>query len=137
MKWRVTMRKRRKTAFCIWLAGAVIFGSGQWTGRTGGMGDSATYEVHAAGNKAVATSTPSSTSKASTDSSDLQSSIDAAQKKQQELQAQKEQIEKGVDKLEGSQNNVKKYIKELDMQLNKYRTQQERDGRYTGRARCC
>lgn len=77
-----------------------------------GMKTPASYKVHAANETTAA---PQSSPGAS---SDLQSQIDAAQKKQEQLKNQQSKLEKEIDHIQNAAGDVKKYIKSLDQQLN-------------------
>lgn len=77
-----------------------------------GMKNPASYQVHAANETTAA---PQSSPGAS---SDLQSQIEAAQKKQEQLKKQQSKLEKEIDHIQNAAGDVKKYVKSLDQQLN-------------------
>lgn len=107
------MRKRWKVIAGIWLAGAFIIGSGQFTRMGGDSGMMSIDQIHAAG---ISTTAPQTDPD---DSGDLQGQISAAQKKRDQLKEEKKQIENEVDRIQEVADNVVKYVKTLDAQLNR------------------
>lgn len=85
---------------------------GQMKTLSNDLKNPASYQVHAANET---TEAPQNSPGAS---SDLQSQIDAAQKKQEQLKNQQSKLEKEIDHIQNAAGDVKKYIKSLDQQLN-------------------
>lgn len=96
----------------MWLTGALVIGMGQMKTLSNDLKNPASYQVHAANET---TEAPQNSPGAS---SDLQSQIDAAQKKQEQLKNQQSKLEKEIDHIQNAAGDVKKYIKSLDQQLN-------------------
>lgn len=112
------MRKRWKAAVGIWLAGAVMIGSGCFAGRGGEGSLAAIDSIQAAGNPtAMPQASATSPQTEPGDSGDWQSRLSAAQKKRQELQQEQKQVEAEVDRVQAVADNVKKYVKTLDAQF--------------------
>lgn len=112
MKGTVVSMKRWKIITGMWLAGALVIGMGQMKTLSNDLKNPASYQVHAANET---TEAPQNSPGAS---SDLQSQIDAAQKKQEQLKNQQSKLEKEIDHIQNAAGDVKKYIKSLDQQLN-------------------
>ncbi|MBO5484556.1 MAG: peptidoglycan DD-metalloendopeptidase family protein [Lachnospiraceae bacterium] len=104
--------KRWKIITGMWLTGALVIGMGQMKTLSNDLKNPASYQVHAANET---TEAPQNSPGAS---SDLQSQIDAAQKKQEQLKNQQSKLEKEIDHIQNAAGDVKKYIKSLDQQLN-------------------
>lgn len=112
MKGTVVSMKRWKIITGMWLTGALVIGMGQMKTLSNDLKNPASYQVHAANET---TEAPQNSPGAS---SDLQSQIDAAQKKQEQLKNQQSKLEKEIDHIQNAAGDVKKYIKSLDQQLN-------------------
>lgn len=106
------MRKRWKVIVCVWLAGAVVAG----TGRLDVHSIRRIDRVYAAPSATV-TSTPAPSAGASVGSQNSQ--LGSAQQRRDQIAQEKRQVETEVDRIRSFAENVVKYVKTLDAQLNR------------------
>lgn len=104
------MRNRWKVIACIWLAGAIVAATGRLDIHSGKRID----RVYAAPS-ATATSSPS----AGNSGESQNSLLGSAQQKRDQIEQEKRQVEAEVDRIRSFGENVVKYVKTLDAQLNR------------------
>ena len=106
------MRKRWKAVLGIWLAGAVVMGTGQIDRSVQKNGLASIDHICAAPSK---TASPTPTTQTDTD----QSRLSQAQKRRDDLETEKKKVEDQVDRIQKFTDNVEKYVKTLDAQMNR------------------